>query len=170
MAMLSGDFNFNLIKLNQNKGTPDFLELLFSNNFILKLLLKTFFANTQDHNSVSGNITTSISDHLPQFLVLENFLKKQTRKKALPREIFKILMINLSNKNQRVLICLQLQIAMTQIQVLKDLFFYLKELSTNVLLENKEPRKIKKLEVKPWITKGIKTLVKRDKLYREIVK
>ena len=99
MAMLSGDFNFNLIKLNQNKGTPDFLELLFSNNFILKLLLKTFFANTQVHNSVSGNITTSISDHLPQFLVLENFLKKQTRKKALPREIFKILMINLSNKN-----------------------------------------------------------------------
>ena len=29
-------------------------------------------------------------------------------------------------------------------------------------------RKVKKLEVKPWVTKGIKTFMKlRDKLYKE---
>ena len=34
----------------------------------------TFFLNTQLHKQTSGNITTSISDYLPQFTILENFL------------------------------------------------------------------------------------------------
>ena len=33
-------------------------------------------SNNHDHKCISGNITTSISDHLPQFLIIENL--KQT--------------------------------------------------------------------------------------------
>ena len=66
MAMLAGDFNFNLIKYNQNKGKSDFLEHLFSNKFIPEItlpartklasqrLIKNIFVNTQGHRSVSG--------------------------------------------------------------------------------------------------------------------
>ena len=84
-TFLAGDFNFNLIKYNQNKGTAEFLEHLFSNNFtphiILSMrststsqtLIDNTFLNSHLHQSVSGNLTTSISDHPPQFIVLENF-------------------------------------------------------------------------------------------------
>ena len=41
MAMLAGDFNFNLTKYNQNKGTSNFLEDLFSSNFIPEITLPT---------------------------------------------------------------------------------------------------------------------------------
>ena len=37
----AGDFNFHLIKYNQNKGTTEFLEKLFSNNFIPQITLPT---------------------------------------------------------------------------------------------------------------------------------
>ena len=35
------DFNFNLVKYNQNKGTAEFLEHLFSNNFTPQITLPT---------------------------------------------------------------------------------------------------------------------------------
>ena len=87
VTFLAGDFNVNLVKYNQNKGTAEFLEHLFSNNFTLHITLPTrstltsqtpidnIFLNSQSHRSVSGNLTTSISDHLPQFIILENFKK-----------------------------------------------------------------------------------------------
>ena len=78
---LAGDFNFNLIKYNQNKGTAEFLEYLFSKNFTPHITLPTrptltsqtlinIFLKSQSHWSVSENSTTSISDHLPQFIIL----------------------------------------------------------------------------------------------------
>ena len=78
------DLNFNLIKYNQNKGTADLPEHLFSNNFTLHItlpmrstltsqtLINNILLNNQLHWSVSGNLTTSISDHLPQVIILEN--------------------------------------------------------------------------------------------------
>ena len=38
-------------------------------------LIDNIFLNSQSHRPVSGNLTTSISDHLPQFSILENFKK-----------------------------------------------------------------------------------------------
>ena len=40
--------------------------------------------NSYENKSTSGNITTSISDHLPQFLIIENF-KGQTYKIRNPK-------------------------------------------------------------------------------------
>ena len=76
-TFLAGDFNFNLLKYNQNKCTAEFLEHIFSNNFTPYITLPTtstltsqtlidnIFLNSQSHQSVSGNLTTSISNHLP---------------------------------------------------------------------------------------------------------
>ena len=64
----------------------EFLENILSNNFIPQITLPTritektatlidnIFTNSYKHNSncLSGNITTYISDHLPQFLIIEN--------------------------------------------------------------------------------------------------
>ena len=83
-ATLATDFNFNLMKYNQNNGTVEFLEHIFSNSFTLHITLPTrsnLTSQTLINNiflnncSVSENLTTAISDHLPQFILLENFGK-----------------------------------------------------------------------------------------------
>ena len=85
-SIITGDFNLNLIKYMQNTGVNQFLENILSNNFIPQITLPTritektatlidnIFTNSYKHNSIylSGNTTTYISDHLPQFLVIKN--------------------------------------------------------------------------------------------------
>ena len=113
-TFLAGDFNFNLIRYNQNKGTVEFLEHLFPNNFTphitlptrstlrSKTLIDNIFFNSQSHRSVSGNLTTSISDHLPQFLLSlktsRNFVILPAKLNSLT-EILKTLTKNVSMKN-----------------------------------------------------------------------
>ena len=83
-TLLTGDFNVNLINYNK-RGTYNFLELLCNYNFTPQITLPTrvteksatlidnIFVNNPSFKYLSGNITTSISDHLPQFIILENF-------------------------------------------------------------------------------------------------
>ena len=84
--IITGDFNLNLIKYMQNTGVNQFLENILSNDFIPQITLPTritkktatlidnILTNSYKHNStyLSSNITTYISDHLPQFLIIEN--------------------------------------------------------------------------------------------------
>ena len=84
-STITGDFNLNT-KYMQNTGVNQFLENVLSNNFIPQItlpvritekiatLIDNIFTNSYTHNSncLSGNITTYISDHLPQFFIIEN--------------------------------------------------------------------------------------------------
>ena len=82
--ILMGDFNINLINYYKSKGTHQFLEQLFNHNFTPQITLSTritektatlldnIFVNGQTQKHNSGNITTSISDHLPRFIIIEN--------------------------------------------------------------------------------------------------
>ena len=86
-VILTGDFNVNLLNFGKKRGTHQFLEELFHNNYTPQITLPTritdrsatlidnIFLNTQLHKQTSGNITTSISDHLPQFTILEKILR-----------------------------------------------------------------------------------------------
>ena len=77
----------NLLNFGKKRGTHQFLEELFHNNYTPQITLPTritdrsatlidnIFLNTQLHKQTSGNITTSISDHLPQFIILEKILR-----------------------------------------------------------------------------------------------
>ena len=73
-------------KFNNKIFEPEFMAHLFSNNFIPQITLPTrssysssltlldnIFTDNQAFCSVSGNMTTSKSDHLPQFIIIENF-------------------------------------------------------------------------------------------------
>ena len=86
-VILTGDFNVNLLNFGKKRGTHQFLEELFHNNYTPQITLPTRitdrsntlidnnFLNAQVHKQTSGNITTSISDHLPQFTILKKFLE-----------------------------------------------------------------------------------------------
>ena len=83
-VFLLGDFNVNLLNYNEHNQTNEFLDSLAS-NLLTPLILEpiritshsnTFidnvFSNVIDPDIISGNLTATISDHLPQFAIIPN--------------------------------------------------------------------------------------------------
>ena len=81
-----GDFNVNLLKYNEDQSTNKYLGSLALNSLIPNTLQPTsltshsntfignIFVNVFSSEAVFGNITATISDHLPQFLFIPNVL------------------------------------------------------------------------------------------------
>ena len=93
-VFLLGDFNINLINYNSHNPTSNFVDSLASNSFIpyilqptrvtthSKTLIDNIFTNLISDDVISGNITSTISDHLPQFLIAPNIFGNQTSIKS----------------------------------------------------------------------------------------
>ena len=74
---LLGDFNVNLLNCNEHNQTNEFLDSLASNSFMPLILQPTritshsntladeMFSNVIDPDMIFGNLTATISDHLP---------------------------------------------------------------------------------------------------------
>ena len=83
-SIITDDFNLNLLNYAKNTGTFESLESVFSNNSTRQINLPTritgtsstlidnVLINSQENLYISGNLTTSISDHLLQFTSIEN--------------------------------------------------------------------------------------------------
>ena len=81
---LLGDFNINLLNYDEHNQTNEFLDSLASNSFIPVILQPTritshsntlidnIFSNVFDPDIVSGNLTATIANHLPQFAIIVN--------------------------------------------------------------------------------------------------
>ena len=83
---LMGDFNIDLLKHSTHSPTSEFLDLMFSNSFIPLInkptritpksatLIDNVFANKyeNEHEYVTGILTTDISDHYPIFHISLN--------------------------------------------------------------------------------------------------
>ena len=82
---LLGDFNVNLLNYNEHNENNEFLDSLASNSFIPLVLQATrttshsntlidnIFSNIVDPDILSGNLTASISDHLPRLAIIPMF-------------------------------------------------------------------------------------------------
>ena len=80
-VFLLGDFNINLLNNNDHQPINDFLDSLASNSFILyilhptritrhpKTLIDNIFSHFISPEIISGNITATISDHVPPILI-----------------------------------------------------------------------------------------------------
>ena len=168
-SVISGDFNLNLIKYTQNRGVNQFIENILSNSFIPHITLPTrvteksatlidnIFTNNYEHNCVSGNITTYISDHLPQFLIIEDL--KQTSNKEIPTISFR----NYKNfsddafKEELRELDWSLVTENSEVKLGFNTFVRL----VNRILDKHAPirvieKKGKKITSKPWITRGTK--------------
>ena len=92
-VFLLGDFN-RYLNYNDHQPTNDFLDSLASNSFIpyilhrtritshSKTLIDNIFSNFISPEIISGNITASISDHLPQFSFVPNILSNPSTQKS----------------------------------------------------------------------------------------
>ena len=81
---LLGDFNINLLNYDIHPPTNTFLDFLSSHYFLphilqssrvttnSKTLIDNIVSNMAVTNIIPGNLTDSISDHVPQFLVAPN--------------------------------------------------------------------------------------------------
>ena len=91
-TILAGNFNLNLIKHVHKTGVNQFLEIVLSNNFMPQITLPTRVAqksatiidniliNHYEYKCISGDITSFISDHLPQYIIFENFKENNITK------------------------------------------------------------------------------------------
>ena len=80
-----GDFDIDLIKYESSELVNSFLDTLSSSFISPQIILPTrisssstltddIFCNlTHTTKSISGNLTSTVSDHLPQFLILPEF-------------------------------------------------------------------------------------------------
>ena len=83
-VFLLGDFNVNLLNYNNHNPTNEFLDSLASNSFVLyisqpnrqtshsKRRRDNIFSNIISPEAISGNLTSTISGHLPQFMIVPN--------------------------------------------------------------------------------------------------
>ena len=81
-VFLLADFNADLLIYDKHAPTNEFLDSLSSNMFLPHIVQPTRIGTTsetlidnilsiiQTPSSVSGNLTSSISDHLPQYLIV----------------------------------------------------------------------------------------------------
>ena len=94
LIFLLGDFNTNLLNYNVHQPTNDFLDSLASNSIIpyilqptrltshSKTLIDNIFSNILSSEIISGNLTATISDHLPQFLFASNILSNPSHNRS----------------------------------------------------------------------------------------
>ena len=85
---LLGDFNVDLLKYEQHKATNEFLDSLPSNmvlpyiiqlsriNSHSKFIIDNIFSNYISQEIISANLTSTIPDHLPQFLIAPHIFFK----------------------------------------------------------------------------------------------
>ena len=81
-VFLLSDFNVDLLKYYKHAPANEFLDSLSSHSFLQhivqpirirttsKTLIDNIFSNIYTLRSISGNLTSSIPDHLPQFLIV----------------------------------------------------------------------------------------------------
>ena len=93
-VFLLGDFNVNLLNYNNHNPTNEFLDSLASNSFVpyilqptrltshSKTLIDNIFSNIISPEAISGNLTATISDHLPQFMIVPNVFSNPPSNKA----------------------------------------------------------------------------------------
>ena len=83
-VFLLGDFNVDLLNYHEHNQTNEFLDSLASNSFapfILRptrisshsnTLIGNIFSNVINPDVISGNLTSTIPDYLPQFSLIPN--------------------------------------------------------------------------------------------------
>ena len=79
---MTGDFNINILKCDSDKDTADFVDTIYASSLYptintptritatSKTLIDNLFYNDFTTKITAGNMATSISDHLTQFLII----------------------------------------------------------------------------------------------------
>ena len=110
LLFLMGDFNVNLLNYESHIDTNDFINTMISHYLLPHILHPTrvtnhsetvidnIFSNNTSYEIISGNIISQISDHFPQFIILNQVTINY--KNCILNVTFQILM----NKNLQIVL------------------------------------------------------------------
>ena len=181
LIFLIGDFNINLLNYESHGETNDFINTMISHYLLPHILHPTrvtdhsatvidnIFSNNTSYETTSGNIITQISDHFPQFLILN--------KVAMDYKTCSFAKCDFSNfSEQRFVDGFATQnkdfFKNTKISLNSkfDLFYdTVSSYMDNHVPVKKINEKDLKLHSKPWVNPKIQRLIKyRDKLLRKL--
>ena len=124
--------------------------------------------NSLEYDTFSGNLTTQISDHLPQFLILKNFHRKYTNNSQVVHErSYKC--YNEDEFKKDLNVNWDETFNNTNADFSFDTFL---SIINKLLGEHAPLKKLSKREValkqKPWITKKIqRKMIEQDKLFKK---
>ena len=182
-VFLHGDFNINLLNYNDNQPANDFLDSLASNSFIpyilhptritshSKTLIDNTFSNFISPEIISGNITATIPDHLPQFSFVPNILSNPSTQKSnyYERDWSKFkqenFMLDYFDKDWTELLQIDQQIVNLSMESFLS--------NINSILEAHSPlKKVNKYKLKfktkPWITPALQKSIFNKNLLKNI--
>ncbi len=176
-----GDFNIDLLNADTHTITDNFLNNLgscFFSPHILQptritdhsaTLIDNIFFNSLAHHTISGNLICDLSDHLPNFLIINKLSALPKKIKIYRRDwakfdkekfVDEINQIDWSDSNCND-INTQFHSFYSKLNSLVDKYLPLKSLSKKSLKNNS----------KPWITVGIRQSIKcKNKLYKKFIR
>ena len=176
-VIILGDFNYNLLKYSHDPKVKQFADTMFENSLQPVInkptravnnqkpsLVDNFFTNVIDKEIISGNFTSKISDHMPNFMIMKNI--EFDHKKIPKKRRSKIIDINAYQEDIR-------SIDLTPVLHLDDLNEIYKYYHDQVLhvINHHAPyvtlttEQLKWIR-KPWINKQIQKLLGvKDKVY-----
>ena len=88
---MGGDFNINLLKINENASFSEFMDTMFNYSLYPKITMPTRFSthsaslidnfyckfSKHSQDTSAGIIMSGLSDHLPYFICFNNFTKRR---------------------------------------------------------------------------------------------
>ena len=94
LLFITGDFNYNLLNTKRDVEVESFLDIMFTYQLQPNIIYSTrivdnarptlidnIFSNYVNVNNISGNLIETISDHLPNFMILHDYLKCEIKVK-----------------------------------------------------------------------------------------
>ena len=180
--LICGDFNYNLLNLETDEMARNFINLMYENFFQPCILRPTrvlsyckpslgdniFINNT--NQPISGNIIDKISDHMPNFLILENVANRNNKSSCRKRDMRKFdakkieedvnnidLVENINNSND-----------------VNSIYNAFQQKFIEIINRHAPIKKLSKKQIKtmkkPWLTKGIlKSIGEKNKTYKKFV-
>ena len=183
-VIITGDFNIDLLRINEKIAFGEFLETILANSFLPAIVFPTRFTDKKgslidnfftklNPSSISnaGIILQNISDHLPYFCSLnlntnikrnENYIKFRN----INDNTISLLKRELSDMNISQQLHLDIPDTNLNYEIFEDIL--LDAINKHMPLKKVKFNK-RKHKKSPWITNGIvKSIIKRDKLYSKL--
>ena len=176
--ILVGNFNYCLLNYNTDRNIKLFVDTLYNHFFqpciteptrIIKnqkpSIVDNIFTNILNKDILSGNIKAKITDHLPNFIIINNIISRPKRQKVTKRDY--------SNFVEEIYLRDIASITVDHIINLQDVDYIYNEfhiqfnsiIQKHALLKTYSNRESKLMKL-PWLTEGIQKSMKiRNSLY-----
>ena len=174
MCVILGDFNINLFNSDIHQPTEDFSNNMYSyfmNPQIIQptritdhtaILIDNIFLNSIEYNTISGNLLTDTTDHLPNFLII-NRIGTFKKENIYKRNYLKINQERIVNEVQTI----NWDSSLLDCDNPNDIFCSTYDKVTEVIDTYAPMDEEAKFTTKPWITLVLNITIRiKNMLYR----